>query len=145
MRPQPLICVADVAASSLWYQRLLSCRSAHGGKQCEKLAKDGRLMLQLHRFEVEHHHGAIGNRTDKPYTNGVLLWFEVDDFDAVMQRAGEIGVEMVRPHHRNPPDGEGGPNHWECWMRNPDGYIVVVASAYGSADGDWQPGPELFT
>ena len=29
--------------------------------------------------------------------------------------------------------GNGGPNHWECWMRDPDGYIVVVASPYGSA------------
>ena len=62
MRPQPLICVTDVEASSRWYQRLLGCRSGHGGKQYEQLVKDGRLILQLHSFEVEHHHGAIGNR-----------------------------------------------------------------------------------
>jgi len=30
MRPQPLIAVRDVAASSLWYQRVLGCKSAHG-------------------------------------------------------------------------------------------------------------------
>ncbi|HEY1802535.1 MAG TPA: VOC family protein, partial [Terriglobales bacterium] len=95
--------------------------------------------------EVEHHHGAIGYRADKPYGNGVLLWFEVEDFDAVMQRAAEMGVEMVHPRHRNPPDGDGGPNHWECWMRDLDGYTVVVASPYGTADGDWRPGPDLFT
>ncbi len=114
MRPQPLICVTDVEASSQWYQRLLGCRSGHGGTQYEQLVKDGRLILQLHSFEVEHHHGAIGNRADKPYGNGVLLWFEVDDFDALMQRAAEMSVEMVMSRHRNPPDGEGGPNHWEC-------------------------------
>jgi hypothetical protein len=31
MRPQPLICVRDVEASSRWYQQLLGCRSDHGG------------------------------------------------------------------------------------------------------------------
>ena len=56
-----------------------------------------------------------------------------------------MGVEIVLPRHRNPPEGEGGPNHWECWMRDPDGYTVVVASPYGTADGAWRPGPDLFT
>jgi hypothetical protein len=64
----------------------------------------------------------------------------VEDFDAVIERAAEMGVEIVMPKHRNPPDGEGGPNHWECWMRDPDGYVVVVASPYGTAGGTWRPG-----
>ena len=38
------------------------------------------------------------------------------------------------PRHRNPPDGKGGPNHWELWLRDPDGYTVVLASPDGSAD-----------
>lgn len=141
MRPQPLICVTDVEASSAWYQRLLGCRSAHGGAEYERLvASDGRLILQLHSFETEHGHGAIGNRADKPYGNGVLLWFEVDDFDAVTQRAAELSAGIVLPRHRNPPEGEdGGPNHWECWIRDPDGYVVVVCSPDGSASGTWRP------
>ena len=141
MRPQPLIAVKDVAASSLWYQSLLDCRSDHGGTEYERLVWDGQLVLQLHSFQVEHHHGPIGNPADRPYGNGVLLWFEVEDFDAVVQRAAEMKVEMVMPKHRNPPPGqEGGPNHWECWMKDPDGYVVVVASPDGSADGTWRPG-----
>lgn len=143
MHPQPLICVTDGAASSQWYRRLLSCRGAHGGGHYEQLVKDGRLVLQLHSFDVEHLHGLIGNRADGPYDNGVLLWFEVDDFDALMQRAAEMGVEIVLPRHRNPPDG--GPNHWECWMRDPDGYTVVVASPDGAANGTWRPGPDRFS
>ena len=47
MRPQPLICVTDVEASSRWYQRLLGCRGTHGGGQYEQLVKDGLLSLQL--------------------------------------------------------------------------------------------------
>ena len=144
MRPQSLIAVTDVETSSRWYQSLLGCQSNHGGRTYEQLVSNGKLVLQLHSFEVVHHHGQIADPHDKPYGNGVLLWFEVDDFDAVVQRAAAMGVEMVMPRHRNPPDGDGGPNHWECWMRDPDGYVVVVASPYGTADGNWHPGENPF-
>jgi catechol 2,3-dioxygenase-like lactoylglutathione lyase family enzyme len=133
MRPQPLIAVTDVEASSRWYQRLLGCQSAHGGPEYERLVWNGELVLQLHRFEVAHHHGPIGDPADRPYGNGVLLWFEVEDFDAAVARAAALGAEVVCPKHRNPPDGNGGPNHWECWLRDPDGYAVVLASPDGSA------------
>ena len=133
MRPQPLIAVTDVEASSRWYQRLLGCQSAHGGATYERLVSNGRLVLQLHSFDIEHHHGPIANRDDTPYGNGVLLWFEVDDFDAAVARAADLSAEIVLPRHRNPPAGDGGPNHWECWLRDPDGYTVVLASPDGSA------------
>jgi hypothetical protein len=61
------------------------------------------------------------------------------DFDAAVARAEEMQIEMVLPRHRNPPSGDGGPNHWECWLRDPDGYTVVLASPDGSADGSWRP------
>jgi catechol 2,3-dioxygenase-like lactoylglutathione lyase family enzyme len=137
-RPQPLIAVSDVEASSQWYQRLLGCQSGHGGAEYERLVWNGVLILQLHRFEVEHHHGPIGNPDDRPYGNGTLLWFEIDDFDAAIARAAELKAEIVLPRHRNPP-GDGGPNHWECWLRDPDGYTIVLASPDGSADGTWRP------
>jgi len=138
MRLQPLICVRDVEGSSRWYQRLLGCQSAHGGAEYERLVSDGRLILQLHQWDVEHHHGPIGDR-NLAHGNGVLLWFELDDFDAAVDRAEEMQVEMIRPRHRNPPSGDTGPNHWECWLRDPDGYTVVLASPDGSAGGSWRP------
>jgi catechol 2,3-dioxygenase-like lactoylglutathione lyase family enzyme len=137
MRAQPLIACHDVEASSRWYQTLLGCRSAHGGPEYERLVDPSRqrtphgsegLILQLHRFEVEHEHGPIGDPADRPYGNGVLLWFEVDDFDAAVARAGALGAEVVRPVHRNP-----GPDHRELWVRDPDGYVVVIASPDGEA------------
>src|SRR5512134_3448813 len=114
MRPQPLLAVSDVEATSRWYQRLLGCESAHGGPKYERLVHKGKLVLQLHRWDVEHHHGPIGDREKKPYGNGVLLWFEVDDFDAAVARAATLGAEVVRPVHRNP-----GPDHRELWVRDP--------------------------
>jgi hypothetical protein len=133
MRPQPLICVRRVEASSQWYQRLLNCESAHGGAEYERVVSHGRLVLQSHRWDVEHHHGPIGDPNLKPYGNGVLLWFEIDDFDRAVARPEEMMAEVVKPRHRNPPSGDGGPNHWEYWLRDPDGYTVVLASPDGSA------------
>lgn len=139
MRPQPLICVRDVEASSRWYQQVLGCQSAHGGPHYERLTASGKLVLQLHHWETEDHHGRIGDPGDLPPGNGLLLWFEVDDIDAAIARVQVIGADVILPRHRNPPDGEGGPNHWEIWLRDPDGYKVVLASPDGTAGGSWRP------
>ncbi len=134
MRAQPLLSVHDVEAASGFYQRLLGVRSDHGGPEYERLVTpDGQLVLQLHSFAAEHHHGAIGDPTDRPYGNGVLLWFEIEDFDAAVARVEELGAEIVLAPHRNPPEGDGGPNHREIWLRDRDGYCVVLASPDGEA------------
>jgi catechol 2,3-dioxygenase-like lactoylglutathione lyase family enzyme len=138
MHPQPLICVNDVEASSRWYQLLLGCRSAHGGPNYERLEISGKLMLQLHRWDVDHHHGPIGD-PNKLAGNGLLLWFEIEDIDAAIARANLLGAEVILPRHRNPAENDGGPNHWEIWLRDPDGYKVVLASPDGTADGTWKP------
>jgi catechol 2,3-dioxygenase-like lactoylglutathione lyase family enzyme len=133
VQAQPLISVTDVSRSSSWYQELLGCRSDHGGDEYERLVDGGTLVLQLHRFGVEHHHGAIGDPASRPYGNGVALWFQVDDFDAAVRRAESLGADVVLRPHRNPPDGPGGPDHRELWLRDPDGYLVVLASPDGES------------
>jgi predicted enzyme related to lactoylglutathione lyase/catechol 2,3-dioxygenase-like lactoylglutathione lyase family enzyme len=131
---QTLIAVCDVEASSRWYQQLLGLQSDHGGPHYERLLSDGVLVLQLHNRETEHHHGRIGD-PDGELGNGVLLWFgEVADFDDVVVRADQLDAAIVLPPHRNPPEGQGnGPGHREIWIKDPDGYTVVVASPDGEA------------
>ncbi len=132
MKPQPLIAVADVEAASRWYQQLLGCRGDHGGPEYERLIDGDQLIMQLHHWGVEHHHGEIGDPTQVP-GNGVLLWFEVEDFDAAVVRSVELDAEIVMAEHRNPPEGEpGGPAHRELWIKDRDGYTVVLASPDGS-------------
>jgi predicted enzyme related to lactoylglutathione lyase len=133
-RPQPMIAVRDVEASSRWYQQLLGLKSDHGGAEYERLLSDGELVLQLHQAETAHHHGLIGV-PGADVGNGVLIWFgDVADFDAVVARIGQLGATVVRSPHRNPPEGAGnGPSHREIWIRDPDGYTVVVASKDGEA------------
>jgi hypothetical protein len=55
------------------------------------------LILQLRHWEVEHHHRPIGD-PKLPPVNGVLLWFEVDDFDAAVTRATELRAEVLRQY-----------------------------------------------
>ena len=134
VQPQTLISVRDVEASSNWYQQLLGFQSGHGGPDYERLLSNGVLVLQLHRWEIDHDHGRIGDPTIEP-GNGVLLWFgEVGDFDAAVERATRLNATIVLPPHRNPPEGQGnGPAHREIWIKDPDGYTVVIASPDGEA------------
>jgi catechol 2,3-dioxygenase-like lactoylglutathione lyase family enzyme len=121
VRPQPMIAVADVPASSRWYQRVLGAASGHGGAAYEQLVVDGQMIMQLHEHENGHHHGTIGDPS-RPTGNGVALWFEMAAFDDAVGRVREAGATIVTDVHVNPNAG-----HREMWLRDPDGYLVVLA------------------
>src|SRR5690349_18774402 len=111
MRSQPLIVVRDVDASTRFYRKLLGAtlgggdrgHEGEGPREYERLydpkahhsvwGSDG-LVLQLHAWDVDHHHGSMGD-PEKLVGNGVLLWFEVDDFDAAVARARELEARVV--------------------------------------------------
>jgi len=120
VRPQPLITVADVPAASGFYQAVLGAMSDHGGEEYERLVVDGELVMQLHAADVEHHHGPLGDHLQAA-GNGVLLWFELDDFDSAVARTRETGAEIVTDVHVNPNAG-----HRELWLRDPDGNSLIV-------------------
>ena len=119
--PQPLIAVRDVEASRRFYTEILGAEGGHGGDEYEQVVSGGELVLQLHRIDVEDHHGPLA-ASDVPLGNGTLLWFEVEDFDAAVERARGIGAEVERDVHVNP-----NARQRELWLRDPDGYRVVVA------------------
>ncbi len=119
--PQPLIVVRDVPASSRFYAQILDAESAHGGEEYEQLVSGGELILQLHHIDVEDHHGPLAT-PDLPLGNGALLWFEVSDFDAAVQRARDVEAPVERDVHVNP-----NAKQREIWLRDPDGYLVVLA------------------
>lgn len=124
--PQPLLVVRDVPASSTFYQRVLGAESGHGGDEYEQIMSGGELVLQLHAPEVEDHHGPLAD-PDQPLGNGVVVWFEVADFDAAVERARATGAPVVHDVLTNP-----NARQQELWVRDPDGYLVVLAgpSAY---------------
>lgn len=112
----------DVEESSRWYQRLLGVVSGHGGKNYERLNFGNTLVLQLHKWEVEHHHGPLGNPEVKPYGNGVILWFELEGFSEAVERAKAMNVDIIKEKYLS----ENG--NWEFWLRDPEGYTIVLTS-----------------
>jgi catechol 2,3-dioxygenase-like lactoylglutathione lyase family enzyme len=123
---QPMLAVTDVPASSAWYQLVLGGRSGHGGNEYEQLLVDDVMVLQLHREDVGHHHGTI-REPGQAVGNGVAVWFETADFDATVERvrAAPDHVRIETDVHHNPNAG-----HREIWLRDPDGYLVVLAEPY---------------
>jgi catechol 2,3-dioxygenase-like lactoylglutathione lyase family enzyme len=125
---QPLIAVRDVRASSRWYAELLGADSLpeHSHRDVyDRIACSGRLLLQLHAWDEEDHPNLV-NAAAAPPGHGVLLWFQTDDFDSVVERARRLGAEIIAEPHVNV-----GPGHREIWLRDCDGYVVVVASPDG--------------
>jgi catechol 2,3-dioxygenase-like lactoylglutathione lyase family enzyme len=116
-----MLVVRDVPASSRFYQQVLGVESGHGGSEYEQIVSDGEILLQLHDLEVEDHHGPLAD-PETPLGNGVLVWFEIADFEAAVERIRSAGLSIERDVHTNP-----NARQQEIWLRDPDGYLVVLA------------------
>ena len=125
MRPQPLIAVNDVEASSRWYQAVLDAESGHGGSDYEQIVRDGDVILQLHAWDA-HGHPNLKSADEARPGNGVLLWFQTVRFDDALARVTELGAELVEGPRVNP-----NAHQREIWLRDPDGYVVVLAGLPG--------------
>ncbi len=130
---QPLIAVRDVRASSRWYAELLGAETLpeHSHRDTyDRVHSCGHLILQLHAWDEEDHPNLV-KADAAPVGHGVVLWFEVGDFDAAIARARQLRAEIIEEPFINP-----APQHREMWLRDPDGYVVVIASTDGEAAGE---------
>jgi catechol 2,3-dioxygenase-like lactoylglutathione lyase family enzyme len=128
---QPLIAVRNVRASSRWYAALLGADALpeHEHRDVyDRICCGGQLLLQLHAWDQEEHPNLV-NADAAPPGHGVVLWFQVDDFDAAVARARGLRAEIITEPHFNP-----APRHREIWLRDADGYVVVIASPDGEAE-----------
>lgn len=125
---QTLVCVTDVPASSAWYCAVLGGVSGHGGDEYEQIVVDGELILQLHRADVADHDGYLADPSTA-MGNGVALWFEVSDFEGAVVRVRNWGASVQTEPHVNP-----NARQPEIWLRDPDGYLVVLAGP-----STWRP------
>lgn len=124
MYPQPLIAVADVEKTSQWYQTILGLESGHDGREYEQLLFEQRMVLQLHQWQA-HDHSHIGD-PKRLIGNGVLLWFESNRFDEIVQKLQTHQIEILEGPKYNP-----NAHHREIWFKDLNGYTLVVASPYG--------------
>jgi catechol 2,3-dioxygenase-like lactoylglutathione lyase family enzyme len=131
LESQPLIAVRDVRASGRWYTELLGADSLpeHSHRDIyDRISCSGQLLLQLHAWDEEDHPNLV-NANAAPPGHGVVLWFQVSDFDSAVERARGLGAEVVLEPHFNP-----APRHREMWLRDSDGYVVVIASPDGERE-----------
>ncbi len=56
----------------------------------------------------------------------MALWFETSEFDSDVERIRTTDADVVEDVHVNPLA-----QHREIWLRDPDGYVVVLSSPYG--------------
>jgi hypothetical protein len=130
IQSQTLIAVRDVRASSKWYGTLLGADTLpdHPHRDVyDRITVSGRIVLQLHAWDEEDHPNLM-NRDAAPVAHGVVLWFQLDDFDAAVKRARSLKAQLIEEPFVNP-----APQHRELWLRDPDGYVVVVCSPDGEA------------
>lgn len=124
---QPLLTVRSVKKSSLFYQKILGCKSGHGGNEYERLVFKNKIILQLHAWDVDHHHeNFLGNQNLKSRGNGVVVWFMVEHLDRSVKEIKKSKVKILKDVAVNP-----NAQHREIWFSDPDGYTVVVSGLPG--------------
>ena len=133
IRAQPILAVRDVRASALWYARILGSAETTGSPPSDhdhvyrRIYVGDELVLQLHAWDEENHPNLIdANRA--PVGHGVLVWFEADDYAAAAACVRKIGAHVIE-ETVNP-----NAHHRELWLRDADGYVVVLASPNGSKE-----------
>jgi predicted enzyme related to lactoylglutathione lyase len=133
--PQPLIAVRDVRASTRWYAELFGFTHAvslHDALYQRMMAQDvdgERIVLQLHAWDEENHPNLVNaDRYGAGASpgHGVLIWFQVDDINAVVARAAQLNAKILHGPERNENSGA-----MEVWVEDLDGYVVVAAGEDG--------------
>jgi catechol 2,3-dioxygenase-like lactoylglutathione lyase family enzyme len=119
-----IIGVRDVPVSCKWYQLL------HGQPERDPahdywgqiLDSDGTVLLCLHQWGSHDHPSLMGPEKALP-GNGLLLFFRVDDFDSILQRARALVSRLDEEPHVNP-----NTETKEFSLRDPDGYYVTISA-----------------
>jgi catechol 2,3-dioxygenase-like lactoylglutathione lyase family enzyme len=123
-RTWPIIGVADVAASNLWYGSLLGME--HGPPHHDDFTMitdvDETVLVGLHQWGGHGEGPPLENPGVEPPGNGCLLVIRVDDFDDALGRARTLGLHF----ETDPEVFISGPATRAFTVRDPDGYYVTI-------------------
>ncbi len=130
MKLCPMLQVDDVEASARWYRDVVGLVPGHGGNAYEMLFAGEPfatpLLLPLHRWNAHEHRFMAEAEAFRG--SGVSLWGEVPDLEALhraRQRALDAGGPVPTEVGWNPLA-----HHHEFTARDPDGYVVVLATPF---------------
>jgi catechol 2,3-dioxygenase-like lactoylglutathione lyase family enzyme len=123
-RTWTIIGVREVASSFKWYQALFGQAATTPGHDdwgqiCDA---DGTVLLCLHEWGSHDHPSLMSPHTAAP-GNGLLIFFRIDDYDAALNRARDMGLRFEEEPHLNPST-----ETREFSIRDPDGYYVTLSA-----------------
>ena len=119
-----IIGVDDVPRSFTWYQSLFgqsATRPVHDYLG-QILDPDGTVLLCLHQWGT-HEHPSLTSPDHATPGNGLLLFFGVDDFDLVLQRARSLVSQLEEEPDINP-----NTRTMEFSLRDLHGYYVTISA-----------------
>lgn len=127
-KPDPIIAVKDVTASSKWYQSIFNWKSLHGGKKFDVLVDErNEILICLHAWG-EHEHPTMKDATITP-GNGLILYFRTDNMQQIFDNAKKAGAIIAEEIHVNTNSTKK-----EFSIRDPDGYYLTI-SEFHEYDG----------
>jgi catechol 2,3-dioxygenase-like lactoylglutathione lyase family enzyme len=123
-RTWTIIGVRDVPVSFKWYQLLFGQPETGPAHDYwgQILDSDGTVLLCLHQWG-SHEHPSLKSPEKALPGNGLLLFFRVDDFDSVLQRAGALASRLDEEPHLNR-----NTETKEFSLRGPDGHYVTICA-----------------
>jgi catechol 2,3-dioxygenase-like lactoylglutathione lyase family enzyme len=119
-----IIGVADVLQSVNWYQSLLGLPETAPAHDYfgQIIDSDGTVLLCLHKWAA-HEHPSLTSPHYAERSNGLLLFFRVDNFDIALARSRTLVSRLEEEPHVNPNTGT-----MEFSLRDPDGYYVTISA-----------------
>jgi catechol 2,3-dioxygenase-like lactoylglutathione lyase family enzyme len=122
-RTWTIIGVKDVTASFKWYQKLFGQPEATPAHEYfgQIRDSDGTVLLCLHKWG-EHEHSSLTSPGHATPGNGLLLFFRVDTYGSILQRAKTLVPQLEEEPHLNP-----NTETMEFSLRDPDGYYITIS------------------
>jgi uncharacterized glyoxalase superfamily protein PhnB len=125
----PILAVKDVEASIKWYQQIFGFNRVHGGSEFAVLvSEEDEIVLCLHKWG-EHGHPTMTN-PNIMVGNGLILYFKVENLNAIRENAEKISCNIEEEIHVNPNS-----LRKEFSLRDPDGYYLTVTE-YHEYEGE---------
>lgn len=120
VRTETIIAVKNVPESSKFYQKLLDCKSEHGGNTFEILTSEKQVILCLHKWG-EHEHPTMLS-SEKEVGNGLILFFRVDKLKKIFENAKILNATIEKEIHYNENSLKN-----QFILRDLDSYYLIIS------------------
>ncbi|MFD2905735.1 VOC family protein [Sphingobacterium anhuiense] len=120
VKTETIIAVKSVHESSEFYQKLLGCKSEHGGHTFDRLTSENHVVLCLHKWG-EHDHPTM-LQSVKDNGNGLILFFRVDNLYVKFEHAKAVNATIEKEIHYNENSLKN-----QFLLRDLDGYYLIIS------------------